>query len=42
MNDLPKSGIVIKKASKWDGKDAEPIVEEIYDDLWSLLAVLYS
>jgi hypothetical protein len=29
---LPKSGFVVKKVSKWDGKDAEPIVEN-YDDL---------
>lgn len=29
---LPKSGFVVKKAAKWDGKDAEPIVE-YYDDL---------
>jgi len=28
---LPKAGITIKKASKWDGKDAEPIVEDDYD-----------
>lgn len=30
---LPKSGFVVKKASKWDGKDAKPIVEDNYDDL---------
>lgn len=29
---LPKSGFVVKKVSKWDGKDAKPIVED-YDDL---------
>lgn len=28
---LPKDGIKVKKVSKWDGKDAEPIVEEDYD-----------
>jgi hypothetical protein len=27
---LPSSGMVFKKSSKWDGKDAEPIVED-YD-----------
>jgi hypothetical protein len=27
---LPTSGMVFKKATKWDGKDAEPIVED-YD-----------
>lgn len=33
-NSLPKSGFVVKKSSKWDGKDAEPIVEDYdYDDL---------
>ena len=31
VSDLPKSGFKVKKASKWDGKDAEPIVED-YDD----------
>jgi hypothetical protein len=31
---LPKSGFVVKKTTKWDGKDAEPIVEDnYYDDL---------
>lgn len=31
---LPKSGMVFKKRSKWDGKDAEPIVEDdLYDEL---------
>lgn len=30
---LPKSGIVLKKRSKWDGKDAEPIVENWDDEL---------
>jgi len=29
---LPKSGMVFKKADKWDGKDAPAIVEEEYDD----------
>jgi protein disulfide-isomerase A6 len=29
---LPKSGMVFKKRSKWDGKDAEPIVED-WDEL---------
>lgn len=29
---LPKSGMVLKKRSKWDGKDAEPIIDE-YDEL---------
>ena len=29
---LPKSGMVFKKRSKWDGKDAEPIVDD-YDEL---------
>ena len=29
---LPKQGLKIKKASKWDGKDAAPIVDN-YDDL---------
>ena len=23
----------VKKVDKWDGKDAEPFVEEMYDDL---------
>lgn len=33
-NALPKGGFQVKKASKWDGKDAEPIVEDYsYDDL---------
>lgn len=39
--DLPKDGIKIKKKSKWDGKDAEPIVEEYYDDLWWVWINLY-
>lgn len=29
---LPKSGMVFKKRSKWDGKDAEPIVDD-WDEL---------
>jgi len=32
---LPAGGIEFKKADKWDGKDAEPIVEEpeeVYED----------
>ncbi len=33
VTNLPKSGFVIKKASKWDGKDAQPIIEESYEDL---------
>lgn len=32
LSDLTQP-IAIKKADKWDGKDAEPIVEEYYDDL---------
>jgi hypothetical protein len=31
-DDLPKSGMKFKKRSKWDGKDAEPIVED-FDEL---------
>jgi len=31
-DNLPKSGMVFKKRSKWDGKDAEPIVED-WDEL---------
>jgi hypothetical protein len=30
---LPKQGFKLKKASKWDGKDAAPIIEDLYDDL---------
>ena len=30
---LPKTGFSVKKVTKWDGKDAAPIVEEYYDDL---------
>jgi len=30
---LPPSGMVFKKRSKWDGKDAEPIVEDWGDEL---------
>jgi hypothetical protein len=33
VTSLPKSGIVIKKTSKWDGKDAKPIIEDTYEDL---------
>lgn len=25
--------IKVKKADKWDGKDAQPYVEEVYDEL---------
>lgn len=32
-DDLPRSGMVFKKRSKWDGKDAEPIVDDWNDDL---------
>jgi len=32
LEPLAKSGIVIKKADKWDGKDAPVIVEEPLDD----------
>jgi hypothetical protein len=28
---LPKQGFSVKKISKWDGKDAAPIIEENYD-----------
>ena len=28
VDPLPPGGIEFKKADKWDGKDAEPIVEE--------------
>ena len=28
---LPKQGFSVKKVSKWDGKDAAPIIEENYD-----------
>jgi len=30
---LPKQGVILKKRSKWDGKDAEPIVEDWDDEL---------
>ena len=30
---LPKQGFKIKKSSRWDGKDAPPLIEENYDDL---------
>lgn len=33
VSNLPKSGFVIKKTSKWDGKDAQPIAEDNYEDL---------
>ena len=32
LDDL-KQKIAVKKADKWDGKDAKPIEEERYDDL---------
>lgn len=32
-DNLPKSGMVFKKRSKWDGKDAEPIVDDYNDEL---------
>jgi len=28
VDKLPMGGIEIKKADKWDGKDAQPIIEE--------------
>lgn len=28
---LPKGGFTVKKVSKWDGKDAAPIIEENYE-----------
>ena len=28
VDPLPVGGIEIRKADKWDGKDAEPIIEE--------------
>ena len=31
------SEIKVKKADKWDGKDAQPYVEEPYDELWYLI-----
>jgi hypothetical protein len=31
LDDL-KGKLAIKKADKWDGKDAQPIVEESYSD----------
>ena len=34
VSDLPKSGFKVKKVSPWDGKDAEPIVDDYdYDEL---------
>jgi hypothetical protein len=30
---LPKQGFKVKKTSKWNGKDAAPIIEDPYDDL---------
>jgi len=30
---LPKQGVVLKKRSAWDGKDAEPIIEDWDDEL---------
>jgi hypothetical protein len=30
---FPKAGMTFKKAKKWDGKDAAPIVEEPLEDL---------
>lgn len=30
VSSLPTSGFKVKKVSKWDGKDAEPIVEDDY------------
>jgi hypothetical protein len=32
LDDL-KNKIIIKKADKWDGKDAQPIIEEPLEDL---------
>ena len=32
-NSLPPTGMTFKKASKWDGKDAEPIIEDWDDEL---------
>lgn len=31
VHPLPSQGFLVKKVSKWDGKDAEPIIEEDYD-----------
>lgn len=34
LDDLKQKKITIKKADKWDGKDAQPIIEEpLTDDL---------
>ena len=33
VDKLPPGGVVIKKADKWDGKDAAPIVEEHEEEL---------
>ena len=33
VSNLPQTGMTFKKASKWDGKDAEPIVEDYDTDL---------
>ena len=30
-DNLPQQGMKFKKRSKWDGKDAEPIVEDFSD-----------
>jgi hypothetical protein len=35
LEPFPKTGMTFKKASKWDGKDATPIVEEPLEDLGS-------
>ena len=33
LEPYPKTGMTFKKVSKWDGKDAAPIVEEPLEDL---------
>ena len=43
VDKLPMGGIEIRKRDKWDGKDAEPIVEEPEpeetEELWNGLAI---
>jgi hypothetical protein len=33
VDKLPMGGVEIRKADKWDGKDAAPIIEEPEDEL---------
>ena len=39
VDKLPVNAIEIRKADKWDGKDAQPIIEEPEenDELWAWL-----